>query len=164
MYNHPKNQKDKNKAIRFQNETSPSRKIQNFSPIEDKSKIFNLTKLQSNEDKKEKKYKDFLNYKKNKPKNLNINNNNFQNNRFITKSLSDGNYNYPNTRLMNHENFMEEINNILTRRHRNIQIISPINDNYQTTSYNRFIQQQLIKDKKLNNVLPKKRKKLLIIQ
>ena len=164
MYNHPKNQKDKNKANRFQNETSPSRKIQNFSPIEDKSKIFNLTKLRSNEDKKEKKYNDFLNYKKNKPKNLNINNNNFQNNRFITKSLSDGNYNYPNTRLMNHENFMEEINNILTRRHRNIQIISPINDNYQKTSYNRFIQQQLIKDKKLNNVLPKKRKKLLIIQ
>ena len=65
---------------------------------------------------------------------------------------------------MSHENFIDEINNILIKRHKkNIQIFSPLNSNYQTTSYNKVIQQQLISNKKFNNVLPKKRKKLLII-
>ena len=155
MFNYPRElNKEKNK---LKYNTSPIKKGKNFSPIEDKSKIFNLTKLQYKENKKDN------NSKKNKLKKLNINSNNFGNNKMITNSLSDGNYNYPNTKLMSHENFMKEINEILNKRHKNKQFfLSPYSN--QKTSYNRFIEQQLIKDKRFNNVRQKKRKKLLIIQ
>ena len=168
MYSHHKDDKEANKGNNeLRKDLSPTKRSKSkfFSPINDKSKFFHLTKLQSNEDNKYKKDIHLNKIKTHRPKMLNINNNNFQNNKYITKSISDGNYNYPKTRLMNHENFMDEINNILIKRHKkNIQIFSPLNSNYQTTSYNKLIQQQLINDKKLNNVLPKKRKKLLIIQ
>ena len=154
MYNHQKDlNKEKNE---INNETPPKRKIKYFSPINDRSKIFDLTKLQSKENIKDN------NLKKNKPKKLNINNNNFGNNKYITKSLSDGNYNYPNTKLMSHENFMKEINETLNKRHKNSQFILVPYNNQKTS--NNFIEQQLFKDKRFNNALPKKRKKLLIIQ
>ena len=154
MYNHQKDlNKEKNE---INNETPPKRKIKYFSPINDRSKIFDLTKLQSKENIKDN------NLRKNKPKKLNINNNNFGNNKYITKSLSDGNYNYPNTKLMSHENFKKEINETLNKRHKNNQFFLVPYNNQKTS--NNFIEQQLFKDKRFNNALPKKRKKLLIIQ
>ena len=154
MFNHPKDlNKEKNE---MKNETPPIRKSKYFSPINDKTKIFDLTKLRANENMLDN------NLKKNKLKNLTINNNNFGNNKYITKSLSDGNYNYPNTKLMSHENFMKEINETLNKRHKNNKFFLSPNNNQKT--YNNIIEQQLFKDKRFNNALPKKRKKLLIIQ
>ena len=147
MYSHPK---DLNKE---KMDTPPTKNINYFSPKNDKSNLFNLTKLQSKQDKKE------INYKKDKPKMLKINNNNFQNHKNFTKSLSDGNYNNQNKKLISHENFVKEINDILNKRHKNIQFNSIYNN--QKTSYNKFSEQQLDKDKRF---IPKKRKKLLIIQ
>ena len=54
---------------------------------------------------------------------------------------------------------MKEINDILNKRHKNIQFNSIYNN--QKTSYYKFSEQQLDKDKRF---IPKKRKKLLIIQ
>ena len=155
MFNHPKESNDEKNKLKY--DTSPSRKTKNFSPINDNSKIFELTKLQTKEKKKEN------NLKKNIPKMLNIKNNNFEKNQFIMKSFSDGNYNLPNTKVMSHENFMREINETLNRRHNNKQfILTPYNK--QKTSSNRLFESQLFKNKRFNNVVPKKRKKLLIIQ
>ena len=153
MYNHPKNltKKEKNE-IKY--DTSPIRTNKYNSPIENKSKFFNLTKLQS----------PTFSRRKTQIKLLNINNGNLQTNRIITKSLSDGNYGSPNTKLMSHENFMKEINDILYKKKIYNPVPQPFTNNYQRTSYNRFIEQQLIKDKNLNDGTKKKRKKLLIIQ
>ena len=153
MYSHSKNLLNKEKnEIKYDN--SPVRKSKYYSPIDDKSKFFNLANLQSQP----------LNKRKTQIKILNINNDNFQTNKIITKSLSDGNYVSPNRKLMSHDNFMKEINEMLYRRKIYNHDLSPFTNNYQRTSYNRFIEQQLINDKNLNNGIKKKRKKLLIIQ
>ena len=156
MYNHPKHlrNKDKNEKKEINYETSQARKSKYYSPNEDISKFFNLNKLQSQPSNK----------RKNKIKIININNDNYQTNKIITKSLSDGNYGPPNEKVMSHENFMKEINNILYRKKIYNPILSPFTNNYRQTSNNRFIEQQLVKDKKFNNAMTKRKKKLLIIQ
>ena len=89
---------------------------------------------------------------------LKINNNNFHKQKNMTKSLSDNNYNSPNTKLMSHENFVEGIKSLLNIKNKNNQFNSL---NNKKTSYNKLIEQKLGKDK---GFIPKKRKKLLIIQ
>ena len=151
MYNHPKDASvGKSGGLKY--DTSQTINIKNFSQKNDKSNLFNLTKIQSNQDKKEN------NSKKEKLKMLKINNNNFHKQKNMTKSLSDNNYNSPNTKLMSHENFVEGIKSLLNIKNKNNQFNSL---NNKKTSYNKLIEQKLGKDK---GFIPKKRKKLLIIQ
>ena len=151
MYNHPKDASvGKSGGLKY--DTSQTINIKNFSQKNDKSNLFNLTKIQSNQDKKEN------NSKKEKLKMLKINNNNFHKQKNMTKSLSDNNYNSPNTKLVSHENFVEGIKSLLNIKNKNNQFNSL---NNKKTSYNKLIEQKLGKDK---GFIPKKRKKLLIIQ
>jgi len=146
MQNHPKDSiNDKNKLKIY--DTSPTLKNRNLSPINDNSKIFNLTKLQSPNNNQ--------NY---------TNNNNYKNNKYITKSLSDGNYNFNKNKVLSHENFMNDINNILNRKNKYNQILTSFNNNLRRASYNKLLQEQISNDKKFNNAFKKKKKKLLIIQ
>ena len=149
MYNHPNNVLYKNPNNKIPYESSPPRINKNSSQKNDKSNIFNLTKIQSN----------LSSTKNNNIKTINIENSNYSKNKIITKSLSDGNYNSRNSNLISHENFLRNINSMINRKNKFKQFLSPLNT-YQKTSYNRFIEQQLIREKKYG----KKRNKLLIIQ
>ena len=110
------------------------------------SNIFNLTKLQSN----------LESTKNNKH---NVNNLKYSKNKIITKSLSDGNYNSRNSKLLEHENFLKEIISITDRKNKLNHFLSPFSS-FHKVSFNKLIEQQLLREKKYG----KKRKKLLIIQ
>ena len=142
----------KDKIIQNKNESSPSTGNIYITQNENRSKFFSPTKFPSIENNKNTNI--LLNIKKNKPRMINIINNNFQKTKFIPKTLSDGNYNSLNTKLSIHENFIKEMKNFLYQKNK-----YPTN-----TSYNKLIEQQLIKDKNYNQTQKKRRKKLLIIQ
>ena len=110
------------------------------------SNIFNLTKLQSN----------LESTKNNKH---NVNNLKYSKNKIITKSLSDGNYNSRNSKLLEHENFLKEIISITDRKNKLNHFLSPFSS-FHKFSHNRLNEQQLLREKKYGQ----KRKKLLIIQ
>ena len=147
MYNHPSEVFNKNNNNdKIKNETNPLKINHNLTPINDNTNILDITRLQSI----------LENIKNNK---LNINNIKSQKNKFILKSLSDGNYFSRNSKLVNKENFMKEIFSITERKNIFNQVLSPLKS-YQKIPNYKLLEQQLNREKKYG----KKRNKLLIIQ
>ena len=140
---------------KIKHEIIPSKINTNFIAKKDNSKLLNFTKLQSS----------LANTENKKLQSLNIDNSNLTNNKIITQSFSDGNYNSLKSKLIKNENFIKgmnsinSINNIFNKRNNINLFISPSNT-YQKSSYNKYIESQLIREKKYG----KKRNKLLIIQ
>ena len=147
MYNHPSEVFNKNNNNdKIKNETNPLKINHNLTPINDNTNILDITRLQSI----------LENIKNNK---LNINNIKSQKNKFIFKSLSDGNYFSRNSKLVNKENFMKEIFSITERKNIFNQVLSPLKS-YQKIPNYKLLEQHLNREKKYG----KKRNKLLIIQ
>ena len=147
MYNLPSEVFNKNNNNdKIKNEINPLKINHNLTPINDNTNILDITRLQS-----------ILENKKNNK--LNINNIKSQKNKFILKSLSDGNYFSRNSKLVNKENFMKEIFSITERKNIFNQVLSPLKS-YQKIPNYKLLEQQLNREKKYG----KKRNKLLIIQ
>ena len=147
MYNLPSEVFNKNNNNdKIKNEINPLKIKHNLTTINDNTNILDITRLQS-----------ILENKKNNK--LNINNIKSQKNKFILKSLSDGNYFSRNSKLVNKENFMKEIFSITERKNIFNQVLSPLKS-YQKIPNYKLLEQQLNREKKYG----KKRNKLLIIQ
>ena len=130
MYNRPSEVFNKNNNNdKIKNETNPLKINHNLTPINDNNNKLNINNIKS------------------------------QKNKFILKSLSDGNYFSRNSKLVNKENFMKEIFSITERKNIFNQVLSPLKS-YQKIPNYKLLEQQLNREKKYG----KKRNKLLIIQ
>ena len=130
MYNHASEVFNKNNNNdKIKNETNPLKINHNLTPINDNNNKLNINNIKS------------------------------QKNKFILKSLSDGNYFSRNSKLVNKENFMKEIFSITERKNIFNQVLSPLKS-YQKIPNYKLLEQQLNREKKYG----KKRNKLLIIQ